>query len=311
MRILLITIYLLSSILVKSQSIFPIYEDQPVWCVKQTDFFFNDLEFHYNLKLLPDTMICEKSYTPILAKDYIQGQIGNRDTFDLVVGYIRQEAQKVYQLLDSCQEFLLNDFSLEIGDTIVQNYKNQEFRTVIQDTQYQNIHGITRKAYSVIYWSAVKFGIGLWIEGLGDALFPLIDLDCLSNEACEGAIGGRIVCVTQGNNTIYGTCTEPCNIPDRTTSANSLIDSQVYLQVVNNPLALQQKLEVQYQFAEAMQGKLLIVNSLGSILHKQATSYAAEEGRIILDWSPRTAGIYGLIWQSETGQRQAIQFVVQ
>lgn len=291
--------------------VFPTYEDQPVWCVKESDFFFNDLEFYYSLELLPDTAICGKRYNSLLAKDYIRGRPEFRDTSDIIVGYLRQEGQRVYQLLDSCQEFLLYDFSLEKGDTLVQTYQNETFKTVIQDTQFQNINGISRKAYSVVYSSTEKFAIGLWIEGLGDVLFPLIDLNCLSDPACEGAIGGRVNCITQENNVIYGDCSEACEAQNNTTRIDNFQENTTQLSLAYNPVTVGSPLEVWYVFSKNQQGRFYVTNSLGQVLHRQHQQELWQEGNIRLNWSPQVSGMYWLVWQSDTGQRKAVSFVVQ
>lgn len=114
MRILFTFIMFFYAVYLAAQSVFPAYEDQPLWCVQRKSFPSNEI-FYYNLKLKPDTLLCNKTYSPVVATS-INNSTG--ENVEIVKGYIRQEGKRVFQLTESCEELLIQDFSLEVGDSI-------------------------------------------------------------------------------------------------------------------------------------------------------------------------------------------------
>lgn len=293
-----------------SQSVFPTYEDQPAWCmIKNYQASPPLIESEYRLEMLKDTSICGKLYTPMIAKGIILSLSGEKE--DVIVGYIRQDGKQVYQLLGSCQEILLYDFSRQLGDTIHYNYSGQDFTASIVEEMYHEIEGITRRALTVVYNSQFASEIHYWVEGLGDIHSPLVEWQCITGVACESGAGiGGINCIRDKSGVLYGDCSEGCNI-NTTTGAGIISQPLVRLSVAKNPIIEGQQLIVEYSVPAITSGTFFISNALGQVVHQERVSGLAYEGLHQLDWSANTIGMYWLTWQSDTGQRKVISFIVQ
>jgi len=312
----IISTFILSIVILQvatGQSVFPTYEDQPIWClIKNYQAPPPLIESEYRLEMLEDTSICGKLYTPMIAKGIILSLSGEKE--DVIAGYIRQESKQVYQLLDSCQEILLYDFDRQLGDIIHYNFRGQDFTARIVEEAYHEIKGITRRVLTVIFESQHASEIHYWAEGLGDLSNPFILWECITGEACEvgsgGVRAGGINCISDKSGVLYGDCPESCNI-NMTTNNSVISQLPIQFSVTKNPLIKDEQLVVRYNNPTTISGIFSITNALGQVVHQEHIPALTYKGLHQLDWYPDTVGIYWLVWQSDTGQRRAISFIVQ
>ncbi len=314
MRIFSTCIFLIVMLQVLTgQSVFPTYEDQPVWClIRNYQAPPPLIESEYRLEMLKDTSICGKLYTPMIAKGIILSLSGEKE--DVIAGYIRQEGNQVYQLLDSCQEILLYDFDRQLGDIIHYNFMGQDFTARIVEEVYFEIKGITRRVLTVIFESQYASEIHYWAEGLGDLNNPFMLWECITGEACEAGSGGvrsgGINCISDKNGVLYGDCPESCNI-NMTTNNNVISQLPLQFSITKNPLIKGEQLIVEYNVPTISSGTFSITNALGQVVHQEYIPALTYGGLHQLDWSADTVGMYWLTWQSDTGQRKVISFIVQ
>ncbi|MFN7116973.1 MAG: hypothetical protein ACK4TA_09260 [Saprospiraceae bacterium] len=165
---LLLCMYCFTS---NAQSVFPSYEDQPVWKILENG-WHNSGKKEYHIKLKNDTILCGNKYNPALAINYPK----SGDTS--VLGYYRQEAQRVYFRLynepcDTLTEYTIYDFSLHTGDSL---YIGHDITALVMGERYENYCGILRKELDIRYiqYGQVHRGFGKWIEGIGEIQNPFM-----------------------------------------------------------------------------------------------------------------------------------------
>ena len=292
---------------ITGQSVFPTYEDNPTWCVQQSDFGAPYQTFIF--KLGKDTTLCDGTYTPIL----LCPEADSPSEMCSALEFIRFEGKRVYKIDLGCFETLLYDFSLVQGDTLYHRAGSSMYGVVAkEDTIAYN--GSLRRTLTIEYPQLFPFPslpiVRTWIEGIGDLFHPFNSHLCLDDGNCE--FSAYVVCFSNEDGVQYGTCTEPCGIENTTTNLNYFQQNVAQLSIVNNPMNLGSPLEIRYVFSENQQGQFYVTNSLGQVLHQQQYQQELwQEGNIRLNWSPQMSGMYWLVWQSNTGQREAISFIVQ
>lgn len=302
----IISTFILSIVILQvatGQSVFPTYEDRPVWCI--SEFGFGTPRSTYTIELKADTTLCEKTYYPVWVKN--APQFGG-ETFSGNIGYLRIEDKKVWFNYGDCDfpETLLYDFNLTIGDTIYHQENSSMYGVVTKEDTIE-YNGHLRRTLTIAYPSLFPIQ-RTWIEGIGDLFHPFNAHLCLDS-SCE--FTANILCFSDNNGVQYGTCTEPCAIDNTTTSIDNFQENTTQLSLAYNPVTTGSSLEVRYVFSKNQQGQFYVTNSLGQVLHQQHQQELLQEGNIRLNWSPQVSGMYWLVWQSDTGQRKAISFVVQ
>ena len=177
---LLLTAILLQ---VKSQTSFPTLTGNPTWNVYGTDNFWSGVFLTRNYNYQYDTTFCEQQYM----------RINSTPTHpNNVAGYVRVDNKRVYiRTSNNCadKEYLLYDFSLNVGDTVYCGYDisdtTQFWPTDIDTVTY---FGIDRKRLKMnFYMGDPPFDIIAemdWIEGIGSTTHPFYSTVCLTDN-CE------------------------------------------------------------------------------------------------------------------------------
>ena len=167
-----------------------------------------------------------KSYWLEIGTDSILAPDMNQDIF------IRSEGQKVFVKYNTDAEFLLYDFSLEIGDTIVVDIWNFPQQMVVENVQYDNIAGSLRK---VIYFEQQPGApTESWTEGIGSS-YGLLNRGSFAIDAEH-----RLLCFRHMDQSVNFTLIE-CFFPDAPDDCHFLtgtkdeIENEFNLNIYPNP----------------------------------------------------------------------------
>lgn len=282
----------------QAQSVFPTYAQRPVWCMTESN-FGRPLP-DYSIVMLADTVICGKTYSPLFTKDYI---FLTSPPVSYIDGFVRQEGKKVYQLRDSCQELLVYDFSLEVGDTMRHGYFNYT-DAVVMEVQYAETNGQIRKVMTLNYSNSNRSHITYWVEGLGDLSHPLPSIPCYIDYACETAI--NIACISTEAGILLGICQKNCGIP---TSTADISENIMPITLFPNPITVGGRVQLNYEMPES--GRLLVANALGQVIYWENIEKNDYAKNRLLNWTPNAPGFYWIILENKNGERQAVKLVVQ
>lgn len=199
-----------------SQS-FPVHADDPEWSFIKC----------YNQELvsvttLPDTLIEENWWTPL----------ERTDSYWTTPKYYRVDDQKVYFWTEESQsgqkEFLMYDFSLEVGDSVYVGIPGSMFLIdsllfVVSASDTLFFGETPRKyllgaSYPEVYEGMYVQVLFAWVEGIGDIFHPFYPAYCLFQ---QGDVGGpcsgceSFVCLTTDAAVLF---TDPnddtCNYPE-------------------------------------------------------------------------------------------------
>jgi hypothetical protein len=158
-------------------------------------------------------------------------------------GFIAQDTlqKKVYFIgISDTTEYLLYDFSLNVGDTIPPSINNF-YQATIQSIDSILINGSYRKRFNVNAFCSIIEGIGS-TTGLIEELFVF-------------EFGGHLNCFSQNGETLYPDTTSIC---DLTTLVESISKKRVTLKISPNPAHNSFTITSPFQNAE-----LEIYNMLG------------------------------------------------
>lgn len=159
-----------------AQYVFPAYSDDPQWNVVETFWFDSELKtYDYS----NDSNFCGNNYS-----SYVDHY------------FFRTEGDQVFMRVATVcadPEYLVYDFGLEVGDTMIAGYFNDyatptEFRVDTIDTV--SYFGINRKrmvmAFDLCGGELEEGGYATmnWIEGIGSDMHPFYPIYCLC-DACE------------------------------------------------------------------------------------------------------------------------------
>ena len=185
---LLIPFFLALALALSAQLSFPTYDQQPVWRMSASGALLPNFSFTlFSLQLGPDTVICGKSWNPVIHHDSL-----NIPTSQL--GFVRQEGQKVFvRKTTDCpgKDHLMYDFSVEAGDKVIcgfaLGYSTLDSVSMqVFVVSYPEYQGVVRKTI-LLYYSNPFFPSNgnfiTWIEGIGALVHPFHSLECLDN--CE------------------------------------------------------------------------------------------------------------------------------
>lgn len=185
-----------------AQNVFPSFTDNSNWNVLEgmwgAGSFTNSYEFD------GADSLCGYTYSVMEFTDF-------PDT----VAYFRSDSLKAYyRLTTDCsdKEYLMYDYSMNIGDTVYVGY--DMFTNGITDTaafvlanvELINYFGINRKRFTVLYDPA-NWGNNngflremYWIEGIGSPVHPFYPFVCLW-DGCE--YGSRLLCYDSSGVQLY------------------------------------------------------------------------------------------------------------
>jgi hypothetical protein len=162
-----------------AQKVASFQQDSVEWVVAWHDsdhgFFGNSI-----YKMRGDTIVNGKLFSKVYLSSYIEYQNTNGD---VLLCLIREDSsKKVYikylpTIYQDTSEFLLYDFNLEIGDSVVTkrraNYTDSTFNSTttffVTDTgSYTDTNGVKRRILTVSSFDEVSY----WVEGIGYMTHP-------------------------------------------------------------------------------------------------------------------------------------------
>ncbi len=169
------------------QNSFPTLINNPQWNVLECNYGMAYVCYTYNYQYEYDTTYCGYNYSKIITN--------NPNPYEYNA-YIRVDSQKVYlrkNNICSDKEYLLYDFSLNVGDTAICGIQLNYF-TIDGDTSKfwvneidtVNYFGKDRKRLKMSYYLFSYIYSMNWIEGIGSDISPFYSLACLW-DGCESS----------------------------------------------------------------------------------------------------------------------------
>ncbi|HMQ61394.1 MAG TPA: choice-of-anchor Q domain-containing protein [Flavilitoribacter sp.] len=212
------------SLLEAQISWFPTAGDEPEWRVHVSSYLPDKIETYTTGA---EVDICGKTWTPILKT------VGGETYFGQ--NYYRVDGPRVYYRFSDCsmpgafyngREYLMYDFSLEAGDSVYIGLT--ESYSVTADTFLFHVYstdticygGTLRKVLEVGFLIQPPFSPGwmgyrtLWIEGIGDIIFPFPSMVCVGTVGyCEAFY--NLHCLTvNGGDVVFSKFTDgSCEFP--------------------------------------------------------------------------------------------------
>ncbi|MEZ4952731.1 MAG: hypothetical protein R2825_04055 [Saprospiraceae bacterium] len=204
-------LFCLLSVYAYGQFSFPYYELKPSWEIERYN-PYNNVNEEISIQLGPDTSFCGQVWNAVEYFDKNNGEFIER------IGYCRQENKKVFVRRNkNCgeDEFLMYDFGVETGDTVVCGVFDGlifPVSMIVEDVSTGWVDGVPQKiivvSYQIYPWSLPVFMF--WVEGVGDYYtFPFYSIDC---HTC-GEVDIRFNCLKLNerliNNALYAF--HPCS----------------------------------------------------------------------------------------------------
>ncbi len=292
---------------VEAQLVLPTTAQKPVWEVIQNQ-LHSELYYELVIQVEKDTVLCGEKYSKVIATY----KSNNSDT--LVFGFYRQEDSKVFFRLfnEPCNifdEYLIYDFTLEVGDTIAVGWKQMAVVTAIQDFRLGNVE---RRAIGVQYYQqefVLPIAEEWWIEGIGGSKYPFLQSFCSLYSCYESS---NLLCMRAMDKVLFTVGNENCQYDTLTTSTDNNVNSFIQaFQLSPNPLPTGSKIKINYHLKQPSHVNIAIVTIFGRVLHQEQVDKVNVENNITLSWLPAISGIYWLVWQGEHGEWQAVSFIVQ
>jgi hypothetical protein len=218
-----------------SQKVFPSFSDSAKWnvleCVYGIGYTCNTLTYQYQY----DTLFCGNNYSVIHMTGY-----------DSKTAYIRSDSVRSYcRKNNNCndKEYLLYDFSMNIGDTTFtsielwyNSYPSDTTAFVLNSVDTIVLNGFDRRVFHLLYNSP---GTGTdinrpmdWIEGIGSTTHPFYSLACLQ-DGCETS--WRLLCLDSSGVQLYHDSTiNTCDTSYSTIEINELTSTN-HLSIYPNP----------------------------------------------------------------------------
>ena len=205
-----IVFYLLTSCcFLNAQNYFPGFQEQPIWQIHK---FTQTGSTSFQIEVGSAVTICDQIWNPA-----INFENGNFE----IIGYYRQIEDKVFfRHSNNCndREYLLYDFSLEIGETAWCGFFPTAFNPAdtilyrVANIGYYDYGGVTRKTLSVFF----DYNLGgnsfnyftYWVEGIGDINHPFSPAVCLIDNLCEEVFS--VSCLTSNQSVIYSSINTGC-----------------------------------------------------------------------------------------------------
>lgn len=200
---LFLTFILLSSEIFAQSSYVPFPEGEAVWHVGQKDpsWIIPD---HEQYMYAGDTTINGFSYHKLSFKyEWVSLPSGDLVFTDYgTVGYIRQDSflRKVYYVPKTeMQEYLLYDFSLQVGDTCPLTYGHNYLPPLIViDKDSLMLGNVSRTRFTLLRPGGMEYDTVKIIEGIGSLSGPLTQFSDLCFEYCEW-----LACFQQDGETVF------------------------------------------------------------------------------------------------------------
>ncbi len=206
-----------------------------------------------------DTVLNGMVYHKIWAKDIISTEVVFVPPYTLaetskLSGLIREDtlARKVYSYsLEEEKEFLSYDFDLNIGDTLVLEYLDNEYIYVDTIHEVMLDNGLTSREF-IFEGTFMQAGNDRYVEGIGGSSTLLFPFDY------SFEFGADVHCVTQNGNSLFGdtNCSQLVGSTD-------LSDAMVHLY----PNPVQGILNVTFSLTSITKLGFIIYSSTGQVVY--------------------------------------------
>lgn len=215
MKTLLLTIYFFTIIAISYGQTYHRFLNNVGWCLEEYFGLGSTLAEYENYG---DTTINNTNYK-ILLRD------------KSILFFVREDTiqKKVWIILpDSSSEYLLYDFSLNIGNQIILNYVNHSPTLYVVDTIDTISTPLGIKKRIILVTNDTTFTPYLhWIEGVGSTYGPIYLFDPTYPNDGFGGSGHCLMCAYQnyGNQSYLGSCALQCSILQPLNKCYSFISS--------------------------------------------------------------------------------------
>jgi len=210
MKKILLIIIILLPVLIKAQQYVPFPDSNAVWSEYHQTGTMGTYYYYRNILNHKDTIVNSKTYHKLFYS--LVDTTYNIDTTLTYNGGIREDNKRVFYLpKDSIQEYMIYDFSKNIGDTIKYDYskfvnQNQNCSHGVDTLIIANIdsviinNGSYRKRYSLTnVWNIPFSAYPKWIEGIGSEWGLLVPVFDLTTGGCANGLG----CFKQNEDIVY------------------------------------------------------------------------------------------------------------
>lgn len=193
MKIFLLVFILLGLVqqnICSAQNSFPTFADNPKWRVREYIVYNYTPKYFVDYTFEKDTLINDLNYSIVIRSDS-----SHNVPKSYRIGYTRTSGEKVYFKLIDGMEYMIYDFSLNVGESCycyICDIGLDKYTALKVDTI--TVGGINRKRIQVKAESLPGFP-SYWIEGIGSNLNPFLYY-------CTG-VQDELRCLTTNSGTVY------------------------------------------------------------------------------------------------------------
>jgi hypothetical protein len=301
-----------------AQTALPKVSDKPLWNIGFWRFFEN-----YGtgsiLKLEKDTAFCGKTW--------IKARWSNVDGTLPDYAYYRLEGKRAFFKINTrCdqKEYLMYDFDLKVGDTLVVpvllgetegNEGPVKVRVRVDSISTIILGGIQRKRMVVNYVSRSTYpgnpseNRDIWIEGIGSQIFPLYPWGCVNRHLCNVALF-YIRCFQLNSQIIYQDSRAPFCSNSIITSNSEPQNLNLNLNIYPNPISQGGNWQIEWAKNELKASQLDLLDPLGRVLKQMSDLDRGYMQRVQVPTENLPKGLYYLRMKDEKGQVLALEKVM-
>ncbi len=300
-----------------AQTALPKVSDKPLWNIGFWRFGEN-----YNIgdivKLEKDTIFCNRNW--------IKASWATIDGLSFSNAFYRLEGKKAFFKMNTrCdqKEYLMYDFDLKIGDTLVlpvllgetQGFEGDiKVRVRVDSVSTVVLGGTPRKRMVVNYANRSIYtnridNRDIWIEGMGSSIFPLYPIGCVTRQVCPMA-DYYIRCFQVNSQIIYQDSRSPFCSNALITFNSDLQNPRIDLTIFPNPISQGGNWQVEWAKNEIGATHLELLDPLGRILKQVTGLKQSSMQRVQVSTENLPKGLYYLRLREEGGQVLAMEKVM-
>jgi hypothetical protein len=313
----MLLIFCCIQILLKAQTALPRVSDKPLWNIGFWRFGEN-----YNIgdvvRLEKDTIFCDKSW--------IKASWATIDGLSFSNAYYRLEGKKAFFKMNTrCdqKEYLMYDFDLKVGDTLVlpvllgetMGFEGDiKVRVRVDSISTVVLGGIPRKRMVINYANRSIYSNridnrDIWIEGMGSSIFPLYPIGCVTRQVCPMA-DYYIRCFQLNGQIIYQDSRAPFCSNSIITANSEPQNPNLNLNIFPNPIPQGGNWQVEWPKNELKATQLDLLDPLGRVLKQMLGLDRGSIQRAQVPTENLPKGLYYLRMKDEKGQVLALEKVM-